>query len=79
MVSKVDLYRLPNKHVKCGDSEKEKICKKYDINTKELPKILREDFAIKNLNVKPGDIIKIERKSKTAGITAYYREVVLHG
>ncbi|MEK6969544.1 MAG: DNA-directed RNA polymerase subunit RpoH/Rpb5 C-terminal domain-containing protein [Nanoarchaeota archaeon] len=79
MVSKVDLYQVPNKHMKCSDSEKEKLCKKFGINTKDLPKILREDPAIKGLNVKSGDIIKIERKSKTAGIISYYREVVLHG
>ncbi len=79
MVSTVDLHHLPIKHVKCSDSEKEKLCKKYEISVKDLPKILRSDSAIKNLNAKPGDVIKIERKSKTAGNAAYYREVVAHG
>ena len=35
-----------------------------------------ENPAIKHLNVKAGEVIKIERESKTAGKSVYYREVI---
>jgi len=43
---------------------------------KDLPKILLTDPALKNLDVKTGDVIKITRRSQTAGYTTYYRVVV---
>lgn len=66
------------KHTKISELEKEKLLEKYGVSTKDLPKILKKDFALTKLNVKEGDIIKIERKSKTAGVSFYYR-VVMNG
>ena len=43
---------------------------------KELPKISKKDPAIKELNVKVRDVIKIIRKSPTAGEAVFYRGVV---
>ncbi len=43
---------------------------------KDLPKIMRKDQALARLNVKAGDIIRVERESKTAGRSYYYRVVV---
>ena len=42
----------------------------------ELPLIFVTDPAILGLGVKPGDMIKITRKSATAGESFYYRYVV---
>ncbi|HIO32036.1 MAG TPA: DNA-directed RNA polymerase subunit H, partial [Candidatus Nitrosopelagicus sp.] len=42
----------------------------------ELPLIFVTDPAIVGLGVKPGDMIKITRKSATAGESLYYRYVV---
>lgn len=67
---------LVPKHLKVSDSEKEKLLEKYHISTKELPKILKDDPALAKLNLKEGDLVKVERNSKTAGVSFYYRVVM---
>ncbi len=69
-------HELIAKHLKVSSTEKEALLKKYNVDVKALPKILRKDPAIAHLDLKAGDLAKIERKSKTAGISAYYREVI---
>jgi DNA-directed RNA polymerase subunit H len=56
--------------------EAEEILKKYNCKPTELPFIFVNDPAIMGLGVKPGDMIKITRKSPTAGKSLYYRYVV---
>ena len=68
-------YLVP-KHTKISESETKKLLEKFNVTVKELPKIIITDPAISNLGVKPGDIIKIHRKSATAGETIYYRGVI---
>lgn len=72
----VTTHQLVCKHSKVADAEKESLLQKYDITQQDLPKIMLQDPAIKHLTPKAGDIIKIERESKTAGKSTYYREVV---
>ena len=72
----VNKHELVPKHKKLSDSEKSKLFEKFNIKGKELPKISLNDPAIASLGVKHGDIIKIERKSKTAGVAYYYRNVI---
>lgn len=67
---------LVPKHLKVSDSEKEKLLEKYHISTKELPKILKDDPALAKLTLKDGDLVKVERNSKTAGVSYYYRVVM---
>lgn len=76
MSFKITSHQLVVKHTKVSDSEKDKLLKKYNINPNSLPKIFKTDSAIAHLDTKAGDIIKIERKSQTAGTTYYYRTVV---
>ena len=54
----------------------EEVLKKYHCKTTDLPLIFANDPAIVGLGVKPGDMIKITRKSATAGESLYYRYVV---
>ncbi len=54
----------------------EAVCKKYGITVKDLPKILKDDPAVKMLGAKPGDVVSIERISSTSGISVYYRTVI---
>jgi DNA-directed RNA polymerase subunit H len=56
--------------------EAEEVLEKYNCKLTELPLIFVSDPAIVGLGVKPGDMIKITRKSSTAGESLYYRYVV---
>ena len=73
---KVDKHILTPKHTKLGEREKAQLLDKYHVTSKELPKVLKTDSAIKELDVKPGDVIKIIRKSSTAGEAVFYRVIV---
>ena len=73
---KIDKHFLIPKHSKLSEREKQKLLETYNISLKELPKIPKTDAAIVSLNVKPGDIIKIIRKSPTAKEAVFYRVVV---
>ena len=65
-----------NQHVKLSEKEKEAVFKKYNITLTELPKILKDDPAIQGLGAKSGDVIKIVRKSLTAGESLIHKYVV---
>ena len=54
----------------------EDVLQKYNCTPTQLPLIYVNDPAIVGLGVKPGDMIKITRKSGTAGVSMYYRYVV---
>lgn len=69
-------HSLVPKHSKLSEKDKEKLFEKYRITGFNLPKILSSDPAIKEFEVETGDVIKIERKSVTAGKSVYYRVVV---
>ncbi len=73
---KVENHILVPKHLKLSDKEKKDLLEKYNITPKELPRVIKKDPAIKSLNVGPGDVIKIIRKSPTAGEAVFYRYVV---
>jgi DNA-directed RNA polymerase subunit H len=64
------------KHEIISKQEAEQVLEKYNCNPTELPLIFVTDPAILGLGVKPGDVIKITRKSPTAGTSFYYRYVV---
>jgi DNA-directed RNA polymerase subunit H len=60
-----------------NEEEKEELLETYNVNEKELPRIKKDDPAIKKLDVKVGDIIEIKRKVLTTGEDySYYRIVV---
>ena len=73
---KVDKHILTPKHIKLSEKEKAQLMEKYNVTSKELPKIIRTDAAIRELDPKPSDIIKIIRKSPTAGESTFYRVVI---
>ena len=64
------------KHEIMTKKDAEKVLKDFNCNPTELPFIFVTDPAILGLGVKPGDMIKITRKSGTAGESFYYRYVV---
>ena len=81
MVTKKEINLAPNhvlvpKHEIMRKEEAEQVLEKYDCKSIELPLIFVSDPAIVGLGVKPGDMIKITRKSATAGESFYYRYVI---
>lgn len=64
------------KHEIMTKKEAEEVLKKFNCKPTEMPLIFSNDPAIIGLGVKPGDMIKITRKSPTAGEGIYYRYVV---
>jgi DNA-directed RNA polymerase subunit H len=67
---------LVPKHEIMTIKDAEEVLKTYNCRTTDLPLIFVNDPAIIGLGVKPGDMIKITRKSATAGKSFYYRYVV---
>jgi DNA-directed RNA polymerase subunit H len=56
--------------------EAERILMKYNTKPSQLPYIMITDKGLQDLDVRPGDVIKITRKSPTAGESGYDRYVV---
>jgi len=67
---------LVPKHKKISEKEKSELLETYHITINELPSIKKSDPALAGMEVQSGDIIKIERKSATAGNSVFYRGVV---
>ena len=64
-------------HVVCSEKEVEELCKKFGITVQKLPHILSSDPALADLEVQPGQVIKIKRISSVTGKEEpYYRMVV---
>ena len=78
MKKKYDIkkHNLVPEHSKLNDKEKKELLDKYHISLKELPKINKKDPSIQHLNPKEGEVIKITRKSKTAGEAIFFRGVI---
>ncbi|MEM3382964.1 MAG: DNA-directed RNA polymerase subunit H [Nitrososphaerales archaeon] len=64
------------KHVILTPEEAKEVLKKYNAKPEQFPYILSTDPVIKEIGAKPGDLIKIIRRSETAGEAIYYRYVV---
>jgi len=72
----VSNHILVPQHDKCSEAEKKALLKKYNITISNLPKISINDAAIVDMNLEPGDVVKITRESATAGETIFYRVVI---
>jgi DNA-directed RNA polymerase subunit H len=72
----VTKHELVPKHSKLSEKEMKDVFEKYSIELQNLPRIFKSDPAIQGLDVKEGDIVKVSRKSPTAGETVFYRRVV---
>lgn len=77
MKTEILQHNLVPEHTILSDEEAEEVLLNMNINEDQLPKILPNDPVVKAINAKEGDILKITRKSETAGIFVSYRIVKL--
>ena len=66
---------LVPKHLLMNEEEVNQILSRYNISKRQMPSISPKDPAIKELNAKTGDLIKIIRNSPTQGKAEFYRVV----
>ena len=78
MTKEIDVTKhvLVPKHSILSERQVREIFEKENINIHKLPKIKKSDPAIRHLNPKVGDIIKIERISPTSKKSIFYRVVI---
>jgi len=69
-------HSLVPHHIILSEEEKNSLLQKYKIAPHQLPKIFSTDAAVKAVGAKVGDVLKITRKSPTAGETIYFRLVI---
>ena len=69
-------HKLVPKHEILTPEEREKVLTQYRVKPYQLPQIKASDPAAKAIGAKPGDILRIIRKSPTAGEHIAYRYVV---
>ena len=72
---------LVPEHKLLSPKETDDVLEKYSISIEELPKIKRSDSCIRSLELRVGEIprgsiVKIIRRSDTAGISYAYRLVI---
>ena len=75
-VIKISNHIYQPKHEILPKDLAEEVLLKFNARPSQLPYITTTDKGIEDLDVRPGDIIKITRKSPTAGESVYYRYVV---
>ncbi|RLF09447.1 MAG: DNA-directed RNA polymerase subunit H [Thermoprotei archaeon] len=78
MVRKLDIlnHELVPKHEVLSPEEKRRVLKELGVKPEMLPWIRSSDPIARIIGAKPGDIVKITRRSRTAGVFVAYRFVV---
>jgi len=77
----VMLHELVPEHTLLSEKEAEEVLKKMKIQPDQLPKIRKDDPVLQVMEmvegpIKEGSIIKITRKSDSAGLSVVYRMIV---
>ncbi|OHS94630.1 DNA-directed RNA polymerases I, II, and III subunit RPABC1 [Tritrichomonas foetus] len=68
-------HELVPLHEPLSSSQKKELLDRYKINESQLPKILKNDPVVRYFGVDPGTVMKITRRSETAGRYVTYRLV----
>lgn len=71
----IDHEMVPD-HTVLDEEEVEELLERYDINKTDLPKMSSRDAAVKEIGASPGDVVKVERESRTAEKAVAYRLVI---
>ncbi len=76
MKFKLQDHMLVPKHEILNEEEAKELLEILGVSKEQLPKIRADDPIAREIGAKPGDIVKITRKSLTAGESVFYRLVV---
>jgi len=63
-------------HEILSEKEKKELLNQFKVKPYQMPQIRSGDPAVKAIGAQPGDVLKITRKSTTAGEHVTYRYVV---
>ncbi|MBD3227226.1 MAG: DNA-directed RNA polymerase subunit H [Candidatus Lokiarchaeota archaeon] len=69
-------HQFVPKHEILNYKEAEQVLERLKVDRIQLPNIYNTDPVVKIIGAKEGDVIKITRKSKTAGTSIAYRHVI---
>ena len=72
----VSTHQLVPKHEVLTKDETKEVLEMFGVEKEQLPKILDSDPVCNEIGAKRNDILRILRKSETAGESVYYRVVV---
>ncbi len=72
----IQKHILIPQHSKLSEKDIKELLQRYNVSIKQLPRIKASDSAVKSLNVKGGDVVKIVRRSPTNNESVFYRVVV---
>jgi DNA-directed RNA polymerase subunit H len=69
-------HALVPRHEILSEKEKQQLLTQYKVKPYQMPQVTSTDPAVKAIGAKAGDILRIIRKSSTAGEHIAYRYVV---
>ena len=78
MITSVEVIKhaLVPRHEILSEKDKKEVLERFEVTENQLPRILISDPVVQMIGAKTGDVIRITRKSPTAGEAPYYRIVV---
>lgn len=71
----VSEHDLVPEHTVLDEEEADTVLEEYGVKRTSLPKIRRRDPALPD-DAQPGDVIRIERDSRTTDVATVYRLVI---
>jgi len=69
-------HELVPKHVVLNKKDAEEVLRRYHVRPHQFPYIKASDPACEAIGAKPGDLVRIVRRSPTAGEAIAYRYVI---
>jgi DNA-directed RNA polymerase subunit H len=73
---KVSTHFLIPKHELLTKEEASQVLARFNSSPSQFPYIQATDAIVKEIGARPGDFVRITRRSETAGSSTYYRYVV---